>query len=86
MATFKEAYAWMLKVQKACLDKPVSVHLDTNYSEGTGRWTVDMYVHYHDECFLCEWSPWSPERFDEGKKIILALLHGIGITLYPKKK
>ena len=87
MATYKEAYEWMLRVQKACLGKPVSVSIDAQYTPEIDKHSLDMFVHYNDETFRCPWYPWSSEKeFVADKKVILALLHGIGITLYPKKK
>lgn len=86
MATFKEAYDWMARVHKTCLETPVSVHFDYNYCKCLDSRSLTLFVHYNDEVFSVDWSTYTEDdKYEMQKKVVLALLHGVGITLYPKK-
>lgn len=86
---FMKAYAWALKVQKACLFEPVMVHVETNYCEenhvdGTTKaWTVAICVFNPagNEMRRAEWCEWEPERFDNQKIEIINYLKEKGIEL-----
>lgn len=86
---FMKAYAWALKVQKACLFEPVTVHVETNYCkanhvDGTMKaWTVAICVFNGagNEMRRAEWCEWKPERFDNQKIEIINYLKEKGIEL-----
>jgi hypothetical protein len=86
---YMKAYAWALKVQKACLFEPVTVHVQTCYCEenhvnGTIiAWTVDISVYSKDgnEMRRAQWCEWEPERFDNQKAEIIEYLTNNGILI-----
>ena len=86
---FMKAYAWALKVQKACLFEPVAVHVETGYCEanhieGTiNAWTVNIIVFSPDmkEMRRAQWCEWEPERFDNQKAEIIEYLTNNGIVI-----
>lgn len=86
---YMKAYAWALKVQKACLFEPVSVRVETGYCEAnhvdgtTEAWTVSLFVFNQSgrEMRRAQWVEWEPERFDNQKIEIINYLKEKGIEL-----
>lgn len=86
---FREAYAYALKVQRACMFKPVSVQVELQYCEQNrepGRvtaWTVYLGVFdWSRRVWICaKWCEWDPERFDREKQKVINYLKEKGIEL-----
>lgn len=86
---FMKAFAWALKVQKACLFEPVTVQVETGYCEANHvddtiiAWTVEIKVYSSDakEMRRAQWCEWEPERFYNQKIEIINYLKEKGIEL-----
>ena len=87
---YKEAYNWCVKVQRACILKPVYISIDVQYCEPNFResdidaWSLDIKIWDAETKthVTAEWTAWDePGKFEESKKAILAYLESKGITL-----
>ena len=85
---YKKAYAWALKVQKACLLKPVDITVKVGYCSANERtWdisantiTVCIWDSELKEHFSAEWATFRYD-FEDNKKVVEAYLKAKGITI-----
>jgi len=86
---FMEAYRWCRMVQCACLLKPLTVEVKTEYcaanlsEKNIDAWTASVWIWCEDtkKWIYAEWKAWAQERFGEEKKEIINYLKQKGIEL-----
>lgn len=85
---YKKAYAWALKVQKACLLKPVDINVGADYCKANDvdyeisgySIVVDIWDDDLKEHIVARWATYYHD-FEEKKAVVEAYLKGKGITI-----
>ncbi len=87
---YKAAYAWGLKVQRACLLKKVYIEVVSGYTDGNYRdgdidaWFIEVHVwDYENRAIIkAEWCAYEDNsKFENEKAAIIAYLESKGITI-----